>query len=124
MKRSDPCVKNLKNTKYFWRSQITEVKGYCDRKHYVGQKIEVSTTDSDGLCGTFFAASLPWITTFQYGGNIPFSLFAGMDKDSYPLHCPDVVNMVSARMTRTFHKVWDDAEVQRVIEEAMKEMNK
>jgi hypothetical protein len=32
--------------------------------------------------------------------------------------------MVSARMTRTFHKVWDDAEVQRVIEEAMKEMNK
>jgi hypothetical protein len=32
--------------------------------------------------------------------------------------------MVSGRMTRTFHKVWDDAEVQRVIEEAMKEMDK
>ena len=104
--------------------EITEVKGYCDCKHYVGQKIEVSTTNPGGLCGSFFAASLPWITAFQYGGNIPFSLFAGMDKDSYPLHCPDVVNMVSGRMTRTFYKVWDDAEVQRVVEEAMKEMDK
>jgi hypothetical protein len=47
-----------------------------------------------------------------------------MDKDSYPLHCPDVVNMVSGRMTRTFYKIWDDDEVQRVIEEAMKEMEK
>jgi hypothetical protein len=32
--------------------------------------------------------------------------------------------MVSAKMTRTFHKIWDDAEVQRVIEEAMKEIGK
>jgi len=104
--------------------EITEVKGYCDHKHYVGQKIELSTTNAGDLCGSFFAASLPWITAFQYGGNIPFSLFAGMDKDSYPLHCPDVVNMVSGRMTRAFHKIWDDAEVQRVIEEAMKEMDK
>ena len=24
--------------------EITEVKGYCDRKHRVGQKIEVSVT--------------------------------------------------------------------------------
>ena len=104
--------------------ELTEVKGYCDHKHKVGHKFEISITNPGGLCGTFFAASLPWITTFQYGGNIPFSLFAGMDKDSYPLHCPDVVNMVSATMTREFHKIWDDAEVQRVIEEAMKEMNK
>ena len=114
--------KEFKEYKVFL--EITEVKGYCDRKHRVGQKIEFSVTDPGGLCGNFFAASLPWITTFQYGGNIPFSLFAGMDKDYYPLHCPDVGNMVSARITRTFHKVWDEAEVQRVIEEAMKEMEK
>jgi hypothetical protein len=31
---------------------------------------------------------------------------------------------ILGRMTRTFYKVWDDAEVQRVIEEAMKEMDK
>jgi hypothetical protein len=30
----------------------------------------------------------------QFGGNILFSLFAGLDKDSFNLHCPDVVNMV------------------------------
>ena len=104
--------------------EITEVNGYCDHKHCVGQKLEVSITNTGGLCGTFYAASLPWITTFQFGGSIPFSLFAGMDKDSYPLHCPDVANMVSARMTREFHKIWDDAEVKRVTEEAMKQMNK
>ena len=104
--------------------EITEVNGYCDHKHSVGQKFEVSITNSGGLCGIFYAASLPWITTFQFGGSIPFSLFAGMDKDSYPLHCPDVANMVNARMTRKFHKIWDDAEVKRVTEEAMKQMNK
>ena len=42
----------------------------------------------------------------------------------YTLHCPDLVNMVSARMTRQFHKVWDEAEVQHVIKEAMKKMDK
>ena len=104
--------------------EITEVKGYCDLKHRVGQKMEVSVTNTGGLCGTFFAAAIKWITTFQYGGNIPYSLFQGQDKDTYTVHCPDVVNMVSAKMTRKFHKVWDDAEVQRVIEEAMKEMDK
>ena len=37
--------------------EITEVKGYCDCKHYVGQKIEISTTNAGGLYGSFFAAS-------------------------------------------------------------------
>ena len=104
--------------------EITEVKGYCDKKHKVGQKMEVSLTETGGLCGTFYATAIKWITTFQYGGNIPYSLFQGSEKDTYTVHCPDVVNMVSARMTRKFHKVWDDSEVQRVIEEAMEEMNK
>ena len=104
--------------------EITEVKGYCDNKHNVGQKMEVSLNETGGLCGTFYAAAIKWITTFQYGGNIPYSLFLGQDKDTYTVYCPDVVNMVSAKMTRTFHKIWDDAEVQRVIEEAKKEMAK
>jgi uncharacterized repeat protein (TIGR04076 family) len=104
--------------------EIIDVKGYCDHKHCEGQKAEVSVTNTGGLCGTFYAAALPWITTFQYGGNIPFSLFQDNDKDTYNIHCPDTVNMVTARMTRTFHKVWDDAELQRVMEEAMREMDK
>jgi hypothetical protein len=68
--------------------------------------------------------ALPWITTFQYGGTIPFSMFQDHDKDTYNIHCPDSVNMVIARMPRTFHKVWDDSELQRVMKEAMKEMDK
>ncbi len=102
--------------------EITEVKGYCDHKHRVGDKIEVSITNTGGLCGTFYAAVLPWIATFQFGGNIPFSLFAGLDKDNYNLHCSDIINMVSARMTRKFHKIWDQAELERAIDAAMKEM--
>jgi uncharacterized repeat protein (TIGR04076 family) len=101
--------------------EITEVKGYCDHKHRVGEKVEISITNTGGLCGTFYAAVLPWITTFQYGGNIPFSLFQEGDKDVYTIHCPDSVNMVSARMTREFYRVWDDAEIQRMMDEAMKE---
>jgi len=89
----------------------------------VGQKMEVSITNTGGLCGTFYAAALSWITTFQYGGNIPFSLFQGNDKDTYNIHCPDAVNMVTARMTREFHKNWDEEELQRMLEEAMKVKN-
>ncbi|RMG19936.1 MAG: TIGR04076 family protein [Methanobacteriota archaeon] len=100
--------------------EITEVKGFCAHKHKVGERIEVSITNTGGLCGTFFSAALPWITTFQFGGNIPFSLFAGLDKDSYNLHCPDAVNMVTARMTREYYKTWDDAEIAKIIEEAGK----
>jgi uncharacterized repeat protein (TIGR04076 family) len=102
--------------------EIIEVKGYCDKKHHVGQKLVVSLTETGGLCGAFYASVLKWITTFQYGGNIPYSLFAGLDKDSFDLHCPDIVNMVTARMTRSYLKTWDDAEVQRVIEEAMQQL--
>ena len=99
--------------------EITGVNGYCDHKHCVGQKMDVSITNTGGLCGTFYASVLSWITTFQYGGNIPFSLFQDNDKDTYNIHCPDAVNMVSSRMTRQFHKIWDEEELQRLIEEAM-----
>lgn len=101
--------------------EITEKLGYCAHKHHVGQKLEVSITEPGGLCGTFYAAALPWIATFQFGGNIPFCLFGGWDKDTYNIYCSDVVNMVTARMTRKLHKIWDDAEIQRVLEEAAKE---
>lgn len=101
--------------------EVTEVKGYCDCKHKLGQKFEVSLTQTGGLCGAFYASALKWITSYQYGGNIPYSLFQGLDKDSFIIHCPDIVNMVSAKMTREFLKTWDDAEVQRVIEEALKD---
>ena len=104
--------------------EITGVNGYCDHKHCVGQKMEVSITNTGGLCGTFYAAVLSWITTFQYGGNIPFSLFQGNDKDTYNIHCPDAVNMVTAQMTREFHKIWAEEELQRILEEAMKEKDK
>lgn len=100
--------------------EITDVKGYCAHKHRVGQKMEVSLTQTGGLCGTFYAEAQKYITTFQFGGNIPFSLFRDLDKDTFVLHCSDVANMVSAKMTRKFHKVWDKAEVQRMIEEAKK----
>ena len=98
--------------------EIIDKQGYCAHKHKAGQKFEVSITDPGGLCGTFYAAALPWITTFQFGGNIPFCLFGGWDKDTYQLYCPDVANMVTARMTRTFDKVWDEEELQRILEEA------
>lgn len=102
--------------------EITSVKGSCHQQHQVGQKFEVSLNETGGLCGAFYAANLHWITTFQFGGNILFSKFAGLDKDTFILHCPDVLNMVSARMTRELKKVWTDEEVSKVIKKLVKKM--
>ena len=95
--------------------EIISVDGFCSHNHKVGEKFEVSLSEPGKLCGHFYNAVYPWITTFQFGGNICFSLFQGNDKDTYNVHCPDAKNMVTARMTREFKKVWEKEKIERAV---------
>jgi hypothetical protein len=71
---------------------------------------------------TFSDSLLGKIVTLKMVVYSPLPRNAGLL--AFTLHCPDVINMVSATMTRSFLKIGDDAEVERVIAEAMKELNK
>ncbi|RMF95290.1 MAG: TIGR04076 family protein [Candidatus Schekmanbacteria bacterium] len=51
---------------------ITEVEGKCPYGHKEGEKFRISAMNSDGLCGSLYAAIEPSVFTLDYGGNYPW----------------------------------------------------
>ena len=74
---------------------ITGLKGRCTKQHKVGDKIELSTYDSGGLCGFFYHDIYPALTMLQYGGTFPW-----MQGDVYKMECPDRGNVVEIELRR------------------------
>jgi len=75
--------------------EIISVKGKCSAGHYVGETLELSCYDSGGLCGFFYHDIFPALSTFQFGGNMPW-----WEGDEIILHCPDQENMVTLKLRR------------------------
>jgi len=75
---------------------ITEVKGHCGARHKVGDKIELGTIDTGGLCGFFNHDVFPTIETLQFGGTIPWT----KDPDLVKVECPDRINVVKMELKR------------------------
>ncbi len=74
---------------------VTGVKGECSAGHVVGESFEMSCHDPGGLCGFFYHDIFPSLSTFQFGGNMPW-----WQGDVIELECPDPHNRVSLRLER------------------------
>ncbi|MBI2886335.1 MAG: TIGR04076 family protein [Chloroflexi bacterium] len=74
---------------------ITEIKGNCSWGHQVGDKFEVSTHDTAGMCGFFYHDVFPRIMMLQFGGGFPWG-----DADVSRVECPDRQNCVKAELRR------------------------
>jgi uncharacterized repeat protein (TIGR04076 family) len=77
-------------------AQIMSVKGECSAGHRAGDTFEISCHDPAGLCGYFYHDIFPSLSTFQFGGSMPW-----WQGDAIELGCPDSDNLVRLRLTRT-----------------------
>jgi uncharacterized repeat protein (TIGR04076 family) len=74
---------------------VTGLKGKCNKGHKIGDKIQLSTLDSGGLCGSFYHDIFPAITLLQYGGVFPW-----MQGDTIKMECPDRYNLLQIELCR------------------------
>ena len=77
-------------------AKIISVKGECSAGHKTGDTFEISCHDPAGLCGYFYHDIFPALSTFQFGGSLPW-----WQGDTIELACPDSDNLVKLRLTRT-----------------------
>ncbi len=75
---------------------ITGVKGECNAGHKVGDTFDISCHDTGGLCGFFYHDLFPSLSTFQFGGKLPW-----WEEDTIELECPDRYNLVSMKLERS-----------------------
>jgi uncharacterized repeat protein (TIGR04076 family) len=75
---------------------ITGVKGNCSAGHAVGETFEISCHDPGGLCGFFYHDIFPSLSTFQFGGSLPW-----WEGDAIQLQCPDSYNLVTITLERS-----------------------
>jgi uncharacterized repeat protein (TIGR04076 family) len=75
---------------------VLSVKGECSAGHKAGETFEISCHDPAGLCGYFYHDIFPSLSTFQFGGNMPW-----WQGDIIELGCPDNDNLVRLRLQRT-----------------------
>ena len=75
---------------------VLSVKGECSAGHKAGETFEISCHEPAGLCGYFYHDIFPSLSTFQFGGSMPW-----WQGDTIELTCPDSDNLVRLRLTRT-----------------------
>ncbi len=74
---------------------ITGVGGECGAGHKEGDKFEISCHNPGGLCGFFYHDIFPSLSTFQFGGSLPW-----WEGDTIQLQCPDSENLVTMKLER------------------------
>jgi uncharacterized repeat protein (TIGR04076 family) len=80
---------------YRLMATILSVKGQCSAGHAAGETFEISCHNPAGLCGYFYHDIFPALSTFQFGGSMPW-----WQGDTIELGCPDSDNLVMLRLTR------------------------
>ncbi|MFH1102814.1 MAG: TIGR04076 family protein [Pseudomonadota bacterium] len=75
---------------------IVGVKGECSAGHKIGDSFNISCHNPGGLCGFFYHDIFPGLSTFQFGGRMPW-----WKEDVIELQCPDHHNAVTLRLERS-----------------------
>ena len=76
-------------------AKIISIKGECGAGHQVGDTFEISCHNPGGLCGFFYHDIFPSLSTFQFGGSLPW-----WEGDTIQLQCPDSYNLVIMELRR------------------------
>lgn len=77
---------------------IKSVKGHCNAGHKVGDKVEISTRKTAGLCGWFYYDMFPNIVMLQTGCD-PWGDGVRVEKGIL-MRCADIDNEVTIELKR------------------------
>ena len=75
---------------------VISAKGTCSAGHQEGDTFEISCHNPGGLCGFFYHDIFPMLSTFQFGGNLPW--WSG---DKIQVECPDKHDLVILKLERS-----------------------
>jgi len=75
---------------------VISVKGDCSAGHEAGDSFEISCHNPGGLCGFFYHDIFPTLSTFQFGGNLPW-----WEGDTIEIECSDRHNPVTLKLERS-----------------------
>jgi uncharacterized repeat protein (TIGR04076 family) len=76
-------------------AEVTHVGKACSAGHKVGDKFEINTHKTGGICGYCYHDLFPTLMNCCYGGKIPW-----IDPKEFNYECPDRWNDVKFRVTR------------------------
>lgn len=77
-------------------ARIVEIKGRCNAGHRQGETFDICCHAPGDLCGFFFHDIFPSLSTFQFGGSLPW-----WEGDTIRLQCPDPLNRVTIELVRS-----------------------
>ncbi len=75
---------------------VTNVTGPCGAGHQMGETFEISCHNPAGLCGYFYHSIFAELSTFQFGGQLPW-----WKGDTIEVKCPDPQYPVTLTMVRS-----------------------
>ena len=81
---------------------IKSVKGHCNAGHKVGDKFEISSRNTAGLCGWFYYDIFPNLVLLQFGGD-PWGDGVRVEKGILA-RCSDIDNEVTIELKRIKQK--------------------
>ena len=76
-------------------AEITSIAKSCSAGHKVGDRFEINTHKTGGICGYCYHDLFPTLMTCCYGGRIPW-----VDPEEFNYDCPDRWNDVKFRVYR------------------------
>ena len=77
------------------KAEVMDVRGECSAGHKEGDTFEISCHNPGGLCGFFYHDIFPSLSTFQFGGNLPW-----WEGDKIQVECSDKDNLVTLKLER------------------------
>jgi len=86
----------MKQVGYKVIGTIKKLKGRCNAGHKVGDKIELSSYISGGLCGFLYHDVYPYVIMLQFGGKFPDEWGGEVQEFS----CLDKTNEVTIELRR------------------------
>ena len=76
-------------------AEVTHIGKMCSAGHKVGDRFEINTHKTEGICGYCYHDLFPTLMNCCYGGKIPW-----IDPKEFNYECPDRWNDVKFRVAR------------------------
>ena len=76
-------------------AEVLSVKGKCSAGHNAGDRFEINTHKTGGICGYCYHELFPTMMNMCYGGKIPW-----MNNLEFKYECPDSWNLVTFKVTK------------------------
>jgi uncharacterized repeat protein (TIGR04076 family) len=78
-----------------YEAEVVSILKNCSAGHRVGDKFEINTHKTSGICGHCYHDLFPTLMNICYEGQIPW-----LNKEEFKFECPDRYNLVTFKIQR------------------------